>query len=109
MVTTKKPEITDYTMKHATRFRLESDDNLHGTYPFETFIKKDKGYARRKTSEIFTPSEVRNFLIYTMNDCDSKKLNYTLRVYRQDSKHRYTYGWFEIIGRNGKREKVNII
>ena len=58
---------------------------------------------------VLTAFSVRNFLIYTMNDCDSKKLNYTLRVYRQDSKHRYTYGWFEIIGRNGKREKVNII
>jgi hypothetical protein len=105
MVTTKKPEITDYAIRHAIAFRMVATDLQVGHYPYYTFIKKDGVWYRRRSVDMYTDAEVKELLNRIMNDCDAKKIKYEVTA----RKPNLDFNWFTIVGRNGKREKVNII
>ena len=101
MTKIKKPEITDYVMKHATAFRVTST-SVKCVHPYYNFVKKDGVWYRRRTDDVYTGVKVKELINRIMNDCDVKKINYDVVA----RKPNLDFNWFAIVGKNGKRERI---
>ena len=110
MVTTKKPEITEYTMKLANKIIVYEFTNGKGAVDPKTYKKgtNNNRWFRAKADE--TLQEIStgflcDYLNIRMNTLDVDKIGYLIYVYKANSKR-----WFMIYntlqGLKSKRFKI---
>ena len=106
MVTAKKPEITDYTLRKSMSIEFKCDGKYldGGLTNILKFTKRTGGWVLsiRNAEFLLSSNSLKEYINITMKQLDAHKIQYSVTAWDKNS---YAC-WFMVLGENGNRSRA---